>query len=67
MKKTKKTDLTKLSVEDLKKQIAGGTDALAKMKLNNKVTPLENPLRIRDERKNIARLNTELTKRVNQA
>jgi large subunit ribosomal protein L29 len=63
----KKEDLSKLSVEDLQKQIASATEALAKMKLGHTVTPLENPIVIRDNRKAIARLNTELTKRQNQA
>ena len=63
----KKENLSKLSVEDLKKQIASATEALAKMKIGHKVTPLENPIVIRNNRKAIARLNTELTKRLNQA
>ncbi|MNE08028.1 50S ribosomal protein L29 [compost metagenome] len=63
----KKEDLSKLSVEDLKKQIASATEALGKMKIGHKVTPLENPIVIRNNRKAIARLNTELTKRENQA
>ena len=32
-----------------------------KMKLAHKISPLENPIQIRDLRKTIARLNTELT------
>ncbi len=63
----KKEDLSKLSVEDLQKQIASATEAQAKLKLGHTVAPLENPIVIRDNRKAIARLNTELTKRQNQA
>jgi len=63
----KKEDLSKLSVEDLKKQIASATESLAKMKIGHKITPLENPIVIRNNRKAIARLNTELTKRQKQA
>ncbi len=63
----KKQDLSKLSVEDLKKQIASATEALNNTKLGHKVTPLENPLRIRADRRAIARLKTELTKREMQA
>jgi large subunit ribosomal protein L29 len=37
------------------------------MKLGHKVTPLENPLQIRDVRRTVARLNTELKKRESQA
>jgi large subunit ribosomal protein L29 len=37
------------------------------MKIGHSVTPLENPLQIRDVRRTIARLNTELKKRETQA
>jgi len=63
----KQQEITKLSVEDLKKRLATATESLAKMKLGHHVTPLENPLQIRHARRSIARLSTELTKRENQA
>lgn len=63
----KKQDITKLSVEDLKKTIASSTEQLAKMKLTHGVAPIENPIQIRNVRKSIARLKTELTKRETQA
>ncbi|WP_343606864.1 50S ribosomal protein L29 [Fluviicola sp.] len=60
-------EINKLSVDDLKKQLLSETEKLAKMKIGHKVTPLENPIQIRDVRKQIARLNTELRKREIQA
>ena len=63
----KQQELSKLSVEDLKKQLQSEAEKLVKMKLGHKVTPLENPLQIRGLRKQVARLNTELTKRQKQA
>ena len=63
----KQQEITKLSVEDVRKKIAELSDRLAKMKLSHKVAPMENPIQIRDVRKSIARLNTELTKREAQA
>ena len=62
----KKQDITKLSIEDLKKEITNLNSQLVNLKLTNRTAPIENPLRIRSIRKSIARLNTELTKR-NQA
>jgi large subunit ribosomal protein L29 len=62
----KKQDITKLSIEDLKKEISSLNSQLINLKLTNRMAPIENPLRIRSTRKSIARLNTELTKR-NQA
>jgi large subunit ribosomal protein L29 len=63
----KKVELSKLSIDDLKKQVSSETEKLTKMKLGHTVTPLENPIQIRDVRKQIARLNTELRKREIQA
>jgi large subunit ribosomal protein L29 len=62
----KKQDITKTSIEDLKSEITNLSSQLVNLKLNNRMAPIENPLRIRSMRKSIARLNTELTKR-NQA
>ena len=62
----KKQDITKTSIEDLKSEITNLSSQLVNLKLNNRMAPIENQLRIRSMRKSIARLNTELTKR-NQA
>ncbi len=63
----KQQEISKLSVEDLKKRIETATDTLTKMKIGHAVTPMENPIQIRDTRRSIARLKTELQKRENQA
>ena len=41
----------------------GGKEEMIRMCLNHSVNPLDNPMKIRFARKNIARLNTELRKR----
>jgi large subunit ribosomal protein L29 len=63
----KQQEISKLSIEDLKARLTNTTESLAKMKLGHSVTPLENPIQIRDVRRTIARLNTELKKRESQA
>ncbi len=63
----KQQEITKLSVEDIKNRIVDFSEKLTKMKLTHSVAPMENPIQIRDIRKTIARLNTELTKREAQA
>ena len=63
----KQQEISKLSVEDLKKRIETATETLMKMKIGHSVTPMENPIQIRDTRRSIARLKTELQKRDNQA
>ena len=63
----KQAEITKMSVEDVKDSIANFSEQLAKMKLAHKVAPMENPIQIRNMRKTVARLKTELTKREAQA
>lgn len=57
----KKAEIKNLSVEDLKAQLADAKANYTKLKLAHKISPVENPIQIRDLRKTIARLNTELT------
>lgn len=52
-----------MSAEDLKQAIADAKSQLKKMKFNHSVTPLENPMQLRELRRNVARLLTEETKR----
>jgi large subunit ribosomal protein L29 len=63
MAKKVKTNLADMSAEDLKQAIADGKSQLKKMKFNHSVTPLENPMQLRELRRNVARLLTEETKR----
>ncbi len=57
----KNADIKNLSVEDLKTQLADAKANYSKLKLAHRISPVENPIQIRDLRKTIARLNTELT------
>ncbi len=63
----KQQEITKMSIEDVKNQVSNLSERLAKMKLAHTVAPMENPIQIRDMRRTIARLKTELTKREAQA
>jgi large subunit ribosomal protein L29 len=59
----KQQDILKLSDTDLSKKVVDLKDQMEKVILTHRVTPISNPLSIRDQRKAIARLQTELTKR----
>jgi large subunit ribosomal protein L29 len=59
----KKVDLTGLSKEGIIQQIAEEKQRLQKMKFAHAITPIENPKRITEGRKVIARLSTELSGR----
>ena len=57
----KQAEIRNLSAEDIQAKLAEAKAEFTKMKLAHKISPLENPIQIRDLRKTIARLNTELT------
>jgi len=62
----KQSEIKEMSVEALSEKIAEFKKQHADLKLAHSVTPLENPLQIKQARKTVARLATELTKRENQ-
>ncbi len=62
----KQSEVKEMSVEELKEKIAAYTKQVADLKMAHSVTPLENPLLIRNTKRTVARLATELTKRENQ-
>lgn len=55
--------LKELNENDLKARIQEDEQRLAKMKFAHAISPLENPMSIRNLRKDISRLKTELKKR----
>ena len=58
-------DILALSDVELADKVKEEKAALGKLKLNHNVSPVENPMTIREARKTIARLQTEITKRKN--
>lgn len=63
----KKEDLKGLSADDIQAEISAEESRLLKLKFAHAVSPIENPMRIRESRKRIARLHTELTSKSRQA
>jgi len=61
----KVAEVKELTDKELVEKIESETTALTKLKLSHAVSPLDNPNKIRETRKTIARLNTELTQRKN--
>ncbi|KFF11674.1 50S ribosomal protein L29 [Chryseobacterium soli] len=57
----KKADIKNLSAGDIQTQLTELKAQYQKLKLAHKISPIENPIQIKDLRKTIARLNTELT------
>lgn len=56
----KNAEIKKLSVEELQNTLAAETEALARLKFAHAISPIENPLRLREARKVIARLATAI-------
>ncbi len=59
----KKSEIQALSVEQLQQNIAVEKDRINKLKFAHAITPIENPMRIRQSRRLIAQLVTELNAR----
>ncbi len=59
----KSEEIKGLSVNDLKERIAEMKMRYNKMVLAHQISPLENPLQLRTDRRMIARLKTELRKK----
>ncbi|CCH56249.1 ribosomal protein L29 [Fibrisoma limi BUZ 3] len=63
----KKEDFKPMSADELRNEITAEQDRLLKLRFAHAVSPIENPMRIRESRKRIARLKTELTVKTRQA
>jgi large subunit ribosomal protein L29 len=59
----KQSQIKELTAVELKDLISEESQVLAKMVFNHTVSPLENPLKIRETRRTIARMKTELRKK----
>jgi large subunit ribosomal protein L29 len=59
----KSSEIRELSNQELLERIDNEKTALVRMKLNHAISPLENPQKIKESRKTIARLMTEKRKR----
>ncbi len=59
----KQSVIKETTTTELRDKVTEEKALLAKLKLNHEVSPIENPLKIKATRKNVARLQTELRKR----
>lgn len=59
----KSSEIRELSNQELLERIDNEKTALVRMKLNHAISPLENPQKIKESRRTIARLMTERRKR----
>jgi len=59
----KQSVIIELSNDDLLERLEEEQKQLVRLKLNHAVSPLENPNKIKDYRKTVARIKTEIHKR----
>jgi large subunit ribosomal protein L29 len=59
----KQSEITKLSDADLLEAYQTTKQKVSELKMAHTLTPLENPMQIRSQRRTVARLNTEISKR----
>lgn len=59
----KNSEIREFTTKEILERIETEKSHLVKLKMNHAVSPLDNPVKIRETRKNIARMKTELRKR----
>jgi len=62
----KTSEIKEFSTKELIERIEVEKNTLVRMRLNHAVSPLDNPMKLKFARKDIARMMTELTKRKSQ-
>lgn len=59
----KKVEIKELSTQDLRDRLEQMEQEYTQLKINHSVSPIDNPARIRKDRRMIARVKTELRQR----
>ncbi|MDR3260514.1 MAG: 50S ribosomal protein L29 [Tannerella sp.] len=60
----KTTEVRELSTKEIEERIDAEKSALEQKKINHSISPLDNPSQIKEQRRTIARLKTELHHRI---
>ena len=59
--------IREMTTEEIEDRLIDEKSTLAKLKMQHAISPLENPLVLRERKNGVARLMTELTRRSNEA
>ena len=59
----KSSEIRELSLKEIEERIDTEQNLLIRMKMNHAVSPLDNPNKIRESRRTVAKLKTELRSR----
>ena len=63
----KSTEIKQLTDLDLKERVASEREALQELRFNHSIAGLEKPYQLREKRRDIARILTEISARTNAA
>jgi large subunit ribosomal protein L29 len=59
----KSSEILELSDKELQERLDNEKDYLSRLRLNHAISPLDNPNKIVETRRNVARMMTEVTRR----
>ena len=59
----KKAEVKSLSDKELRERVDADATALIRMKINHSISPMDNPAKIKELRRTIARVKTEIHQR----
>jgi large subunit ribosomal protein L29 len=62
----KNNEIIALSIEELRQKLASEQENLRKLRFAHQVSAIESPMKLKETKKLIARLNTILTQKVSQ-
>ncbi len=63
----KTSEIRELSAKEIEERIENEKNLIFRQKMNHAISPLDNPMKIRETRRNIARLETILRQKKNEA
>ena len=63
----KNSEILELSDQELTERLDNEKDYLSRLRLNHAISPLDNPNKITESRKNVARLSSEVNRRKREA
>ena len=62
----KSSELIEITLKELSERLDNERDDLLRLRLNHAISPLDKPIKIKETRRNIAKIITELNKRQDQ-
>jgi len=63
----KTSEIRELTAKEIEERIENEKSLIFRQKMNHAVSPLDNPMKIRETRRNIARLETILRQKLSEA